>query len=115
MIEPSEESLSSRALEGLPRAQTIEALLAFNEMKYVFRKPPLQIPPIAPPILSAFIPLFRDAFSEMGLVHGADCCASRDRLKAFLEPFRDGGRVVSAEDIGEFMQSVKGAGKAAGK
>jgi hypothetical protein len=36
--EPTEESLASQALEGLPRSQTIEALLAFNAMKYV---PPL--------------------------------------------------------------------------
>ncbi|KAJ9092691.1 hypothetical protein QFC20_007291 [Naganishia adeliensis] len=61
--DPSEEELTTQALERLPRGQTIEALLAFNNMK--------------------------------------------DKLKAFLEPFRDGGRVVSAGDIEEFMQGIK--------
>jgi hypothetical protein len=78
--DPSEEELTTQALERLPRGQTIEALLAFNSMKYV-----------SPLLLS--------------------CCSAdsgcRDKLKAFLEPFRDGGKVVSAGDIEEFMQSVK--------
>ncbi|KAJ9107280.1 hypothetical protein QFC21_000727 [Naganishia friedmannii] len=33
--------------------------------------------------------------------------AMKDRLKEFLEPFRDGGKVVSAADIEEFMDSIK--------
>ncbi|KAI5449729.1 hypothetical protein NCC49_004094 [Naganishia albida] len=61
--DPTEEELATRALERLPRGQTIEALLAFNSMK--------------------------------------------DKLKAFLEPFRDGGKVVSAGDIEEFMAGIK--------
>lgn len=34
-VDPSEEELTTQALEMLPRGQTIEALLAFNSMKYV--------------------------------------------------------------------------------
>ena len=34
-LDPSEEELTSQALERLPRGQMIEALLAFNSMKYV--------------------------------------------------------------------------------
>lgn len=74
--------MTTQALERLPRGQTIEALLAFNSMKCVL------------PLL-----LLSRVF--------ADLLGDRDKLKAFLEPFRDGGKVVSAGDIEEFMQSVK--------
>lgn len=42
----------------------------------------------------------------LSVCQAADPCECRDKLKAFLEPFRDGGKVVSAGDIEEFMAGI---------
>lgn len=89
--------MTSQALERLPRGQTIEALLAFNSMKYVSLSFPF---PVASPAF--FLLSNRRGYRFTMLIPSC-----RDRLKAFLEPFRDGGRVVSAGDIEEFMQGIK--------